>query len=86
MKLSAQLLIGAASALAIAALPLKLESAAFGSFEPASALAKNGNGNGGGNGNGHGGGNGGGKGHSGEHGKSGAVGTASRESAPARTR
>ena len=50
MKRSAQLLIGAASTLAIAALPLKLELAAYGLFEPASAMAKNGNGNGGGNG------------------------------------
>jgi hypothetical protein len=68
MKRRIHLLIGAVSALAVAALPLKLESLAFGSLEPASAFAKNGNGgngNGGGNGKG-----GGGKGHSGEHGKS----------------
>jgi hypothetical protein len=69
-----QLLIGTASALAFAALPLQLESVAFGSLQPAAAFAKNGNGNGGGNGNGHGGGNGGGKGHSGERGKSGDAG------------
>ena len=37
MNRTTQLLIGAASALAIAVLPLKLELAAFGSFEPASA-------------------------------------------------
>ena len=63
MKLGNCLLIGAAG-LAIAALPLNLESIAFGSPEPSSAFAKSDHG--GGNGNG----NGGGHGHSGEHGKS----------------
>ena len=74
------ILIGTASALALAALPLNLEQIASGSFQPASALAKNGGGNGGGhggNGGGHGewrrsGGNGGGHGgNGGGHGKSG---------------
>jgi hypothetical protein len=60
------LAIGAVSALAIAALPLQLESLALASLEPASAIAKSGNGGG----NGNGGGRGGGKGHSGSHGKS----------------
>jgi hypothetical protein len=69
MRRCRHVLIGAASALAIAALPLNLESMSLGSFEPASALAKGGNGgNGGGHGNG--GGKGGGNGHSGAHGKS----------------
>jgi hypothetical protein len=67
MKRHIHFLIGAVSAVAVATLPLKLESLAFGSLEPASAYAKNGNGNGGGNGKG---GGGGGKSHSGEHGKS----------------
>ena len=66
MRLDRNLLIGAASALAISALPLNLESAALGSFQLSSAYAK------GGNGGGHGGGHGGGRGHggSGSHGKS----------------
>src|SRR4051794_16346328 len=66
MRQSRNLLIGAASALAISALPFNLESAAFGSFQLSSAYAKGGNG--GGNGGGHGGGNG--HGGSGSHGKS----------------
>ena len=72
MKRSAQLLIGAASALAIAALPLNLESISLGSLDPSSAFAKNGWHGGG---NGKGGGHGGGKGKSGEHGKSGDAGS-----------
>jgi hypothetical protein len=66
MRLDRNLLIGAASALAISALPFNLESAALGSFQLSSAHAKGGNG--GGNGGGHGGGNG--HGGSGAHGKS----------------
>jgi len=66
VRLNRNLLIGAASALAISALPFNLESAVFGSFQPSSACAKGGNG--GGNGGGHGGGNG--HGGSGAHGKS----------------
>jgi hypothetical protein len=66
MRKTRHLLAGAASAIAIAALPLNLESIASGSLELASAFAKSdhsgGNGNGGGNG---------GHGHSGEHGKPG---------------
>ena len=67
MKLGSCLLIGAAG-LAFAALPVNLESIAFGSPESSSAFAKSdhGGGNGGGNGGGHG--------HSGERGKSGGVG------------
>ena len=79
------ILIGAASAIALAALPLNLEQIASGSFQPASALAKNGGGKGGGHGGGghgggqrggeksgggHGGGKGGGEKSGGGHGKS----------------
>ena len=63
MKLGSRLLIGAAG-LAFAALPVNLESIAFGSPEFSSAFAKSD----------HGGSNGGGHGHSGEHGKSGDAG------------
>jgi len=79
MRLNRQLLIGAASAFAVSALPFSLESLALGSFELSSAYAKGGNG-----GNGHGGGSGGHGGHGGSgargksadaggHGKSGNV-------------
>jgi hypothetical protein len=68
-------LIGTVSALALAALPVNLQSLLSGcSLEPAAALAKSDHSGGNGNGGGHGGGNGGGHGHSGEHGKSGATG------------
>ena len=46
MRLDRNLLIGAASALAISALPPNLESAALGSFQLSSAYAKGGNGGG----------------------------------------
>ena len=62
MKLGSYVLIGAAG-LAIAALPVNLESIASGTPELSSAFAKDGHGGGNGNGGGHG--------HSGEHGKSG---------------
>src|SRR3954462_10078942 len=67
MKLHKNLLVAAASAVAISALPFSLQSIASGSVELSSAYAK------GGNGGGHGGGNGGGhSSHAGSdaHGKS----------------
>jgi hypothetical protein len=67
MTRTRHVLIGTASALALAALPLNLQSLLSGSLEPAAALAKSDHSGGNGNGGGHGGGNG----HSGEHGKSG---------------
>ena len=71
MKLGSHLLIGAAG-LAIAALPVNLESIASGSLEPLSAFAKSDHGGGNGNGGGHG--NGGGRGNGGGHGKSSTLG------------
>jgi len=67
MKLHKNLLVAAASAVAISALPFNLESIASGSVELSSAYAKGGNG--GGNGGGHGGGHSS-HGGSGAHGKS----------------
>jgi hypothetical protein len=79
MRLDRNLLIGAASALAISALPLNLESAALGSFQLSAAYAKGGNGGGHGGGHGHGGSGSHGKSaDAGSHGKSGSVRSGSR--------
>lgn len=69
MTRARNLLFGAISALAIAALPINLDSISTGDLGPAAAHAKGG-GNGGGNGNG--GGHGGSNGHGSENGKAGA--------------
>jgi hypothetical protein len=83
MNRTRNLLIGAGSALVLAALPLNIGSLITGSPEPSQVYAKSdnggGNGNGGGRGNGNGGGSGGQHGESGDgggkgHGKSGQIG------------
>ena len=96
MRRTFQLSIGALSALAITALPLDIASMMTGSFEPAPAMAKKGDGNSNGNGGGQRGnsgnagerdksGNGGAKGHASERGKS-AQGHRGRLEAPGKSK